>query len=297
MKRAALPLFPLAAILLAGCPGVYFNTTFNAEKAHAQALKLRAERLEKNPEDTIAVTGDERAKLNRAVTKASKVLELWPNDPKYAPRAVFLIAESQFLMEDYASAALKYEEYLRYFPDGEHVPMARVRLARALYLDGKRLAAREALDEVLASGPRGEVRREALLLAARMRIDEQAGAEGLAVYEQLLEEGAFPSPEGRNEARWRAAVIASGIDEWEKARTLALAASEGTAVPARTRMRNHRMGLEALLRLGRHAEALEESRELQSRREYRPYRPDLKVFEARALAGTGPGPHACTGTR
>src|SRR5690606_12642673 len=112
--------------------------------------------------------------------------------------------------------------YIRYFPDGENVPLARVRLAQSLYRDGKTLAARDALQEALAADPEGDAHREAMLLAARMRIDEEDGREGFALYEQLLNEGAFPTPEGRNEARWRAATLAFEIGAWEKARTYAL---------------------------------------------------------------------------
>src|SRR5690606_35901912 len=116
-------------------------------------------------------------------------------------------------------------------------------------------------------------------------------AEGLALYEQLLAEGAFPSPEGRNEVRWQAAQLAYGIGAWEKARALALAAGEGT-VPAAIGFRNHRLAILGLLALERHADARDEARELFARREYRPYRADLKVLEARAVEGLGDWPAA-----
>jgi tetratricopeptide (TPR) repeat protein len=283
-----IPLLAIGGIALfaQGCSGIYFNTTFNAEKAYEQARQLRAERLALNPEDTVTVTAEEKVKLTRAVTKSSKVLELWPNDPKYAPRAVFMIAECQLLMEDYGSAAVKYAEYIRYFPKEEKVPLARVRLARALYMDGKKLAGRDALDEVLRTEPKGEVRREALLLSARMQIDEQSGAAGLAVYEQLLAEGAFTSPEARNEFHWRAALLAADLGLWEKARSHALAAEAGV-VPLRTRFRNRSLAIVALFQLGRGNEGLAEVHALQGKGEYRPYRPELKVLEARGMESLG----------
>ncbi len=284
---AALPL--LAA--LAGCSGVYFNTTFNAEKAHAQALRLRAERLERDPDDTVSVNPEERAKLVRAITKSSKVLELWPRHPEYAPRAVFRIAECQLLLGDYASAAQKYDEFLRNFPEHEKVPLARVRMAQAHYEDGKDLAAREALEDALAANPEGEARREALLLQARMRIDGQSGEEGLALYEQLLSEGAFPTVEGRNEARWRAARLAYELGHWEKAREHALAANEG-ALPFRIELRNRRLANLALIEAGRIAEAREEARALAREGKLRAFRGDFRLLEARAAQGLGDWPAA-----
>lgn len=276
--------------MLQGC-GVYFNTFFNAEKAYHKALDMREERLALNPEDTVNVTVAERALLHRTVTKTAKVLELWPNDPKYAPKAVFLLAESQLLLEEYASAALKYEEYIRYFPTAENVPLARVRLAKALYLDEKNLAARDALREVLETNPQGEVRREALLLAARMRIDEESGTEALALYEQLLEEDAFPGTEARNEAHWQAAELAFELENWEKARFHALAMEEGV-LPARVRFRNHRLAVRAQLRLERNREVLTEIAVLWKQREFRPFRADMKLLEARATEGLGDWPAA-----
>jgi outer membrane protein assembly factor BamD (BamD/ComL family) len=279
------------ALSLQGC-AAYYNTFFNAEKAYKQALKMRAERQARNPEDTTVVTPEEKAKLIRAVTKSSKVLELYPNNAKYAPRAVFLIAESQRLMEDYPSAALKYSEYIRYFPKEEKIPLAKVRMAQSLYMDGKRLAAREALAEVMASDPRGEVRREALLLSARMQIDDRSGAEGLALYGQLLQEDGFTAPEARNEVNWRAAVLAFELGEWEKARKHALAAEAGVAVPMHTRFRNRKLAVLAVYRLGRYGEGLAEVRGYQKLKEYRPFRADLKVLEALGTDGQGDWPGA-----
>lgn len=296
--RAALGCL-LGSLALAGCSGVYFNTTFNAEKAQKKALALRAERQRLNPDDTVQVTPEERALLQRSVVKSSKVLELWPDHPQYAPRAVYRIAESQYLMEDFGSAAVKYDEFLRYFPDHELAPMARVRLAQSEFRDGKSLAAREALDAVLATQPTGEVRREALLLSAQMRIAESTAgisdstdaAAALQVYEQLLAEGAFLTPEARNEVRWRAAQLAWEQRKWEKARTLALAANEGIP-PMRVQFRNNRIGVLALYHLGREAEGLAEVRAMQDKRPYRAFRADLKLLEARGVEQQGDWPAA-----
>lgn len=299
--RAAL-FSTLATLALAGCSGVYFNTTFNAEKAHDKALSMRAERLRQNPEDTVQVTSEERLQLQRAVRKSSKVLELWPNHPEYAPRAVFRIAECQYLMEDYGSAAVKYDEFIRYFPEHEQVPMARVRLAQANFNDGRSLAAREALDEAMADGDlEGAARREALLLSAQMMIAERTAegtgdaradaAAGLAVYEQLLQEGAFTTPEARNEVRWRAAQLAWDLKEWEKARIYALAANEGVP-PMRIQFRNRRIGVLSFYEQGRHGEGLTEVRDMLGQRPYRPFRGELKLLEARGVHLQGDWPTA-----
>src|SRR5690606_24866986 len=77
-RAVLLPVLPIAftvgTLVLTACSGVYFNTTFNAEKSHEKALSLRAERLRENPDDTVQVSAEERLLLQRAVRKSSKVL-------------------------------------------------------------------------------------------------------------------------------------------------------------------------------------------------------------------------------
>ncbi len=303
LVRAArsLTVMTFGTLVLTACSGVYFNTTFNAEKAHEKALSLRAERIRENPDDTVQVSAEERLLLQRAVRKSSKVLELWPDHPTYAPRAVYRIAECQYLMEDYASAAVKYDEFLRYFPDHEQVPMARVRLAQAHFEDGRILAAREALETATAGTLEGDARREALLLSARMmiadRTSDQTGdaradaAASLAVYEQLLQEGSLVTPEARNEVRWRASQLARELQDWEKARAYALAANEGVP-PMRIQFRNRRIGVLSLYELNRHGEGLADVREMLGQRPYRAFRSELKLLEARGVYAGGDWPAA-----
>jgi tetratricopeptide (TPR) repeat protein len=276
-------LIGLSAFFLGGC-SVYYNTYFNAEKAHGQAIQLREKRLELNPEDTLVVSPEEKAKLERAIVKSSKVLELWPDNKKYAPKAVFLIAESYLLMEDYDQAALKYAEFIRYFPAHEKIPVARAHRAKALYLDGQKLNARDELAALLATNPQGEVKREALLLSARMQVDENSGAAGLALYETLLDEGAFPTPEARVEAHWQAAKLAFGLKQWEKARGHALSPEIGI-LPPRLQYRNHKLAILCLYELGRYDEGIAEVSSLLKRKQYRQVRPDLQLLQARGFEG------------
>ncbi|MCD6023279.1 MAG: hypothetical protein K0Q91_195 [Fibrobacteria bacterium] len=273
----------LSAFLLAGC-SVYYNTYFNAEKAHGQAIRLREKRLDLNPEDTLVVSPEEKAKLERAIVKSSKVLELWPDNKKYAPKAVFLIAESYLLMEDYDQAALKYAEFIRYFPAHENIPLARAHRAKALYLDGQKLNARDELAALLATNPQGEAKREAMLLSARMQVDENSGAEGLALYETLLAEGAFTTPEARVEAHWQAARLAFSLREWEKARRHALA-PEIKILPPRLQYRNQKLAILCLYEMGRYDEGIAEVASLMKQKQFRLARPDLQLLQARGHEG------------
>jgi TolA-binding protein len=269
--------------LLQGC-SVYYNTYFNAEKAQGQALRLRERRLELNPEDTVKVSAEEKAKLQRAIVKSSKVLELWPSNRTYAPKAVYLIAESYLLMEDYDQAAPKYAEFIRYFPTHEKIPVARAHWAKALYLSGQKLNARDALEALIATNPEGEAKREALLLSARMQVDDSSGLEGLAVYDKLLAEGAFATPEARAEAHWQAGRLAYTLQQWERARQHLLASDIQTLAP-RLQYRNRKLAVLCLYALGRYAEGVSEIESLEREKEFRMARADLLVLKARGLEG------------
>ena len=84
MLKALSRLLPLLlGASLTGC--VYFNTFYNAQKAYDDAMRLRDKRLEKNPEDTLLVSPEEKTKLERCIAKSSKVLELYPEKMKSAP--------------------------------------------------------------------------------------------------------------------------------------------------------------------------------------------------------------------
>jgi TolA-binding protein len=274
-----------SALLLQGC-SVYYNTYFNAEKAHGQALRLREKRLENNPEDTVVVSSEEKAKLQRTIAKSSKVLELWPDNKKYAPKAVFLIADSYLLMEEYDLAVPKYAEFIRFYPNDPKVPLARVRMAKAMYRDRQALNARDVLAQVMAANPQGEVRREALLLSAQMQVDENSPAEGLAVYERLLSEGAFTTPESRAEAHWQAAQLALKLKRWEAVRAHALT-PEISTLPVRTQYRNRKLGIEALYQLGRFDQGIAEAQDMSKDKKFRTVRADLVLLQARGRDGKG----------
>lgn len=275
----------MIALCLQGC-GPYFNTYFNAQKAYDRGVKMQETRQERDPEDTLVVTTEERAQFNRAIAKSVKVLELWPEDPEYAPLAVFLMADSYLLMEEYDRAAQKYDEFIRYFPESEKIPLAEIRRARALFHDGQGLRAREALSDILKKDPEGDVRREALLLSARMQIADGSAEDGLALYEQLLEEEAFSTPDSRAEAHWQAALLAYDAEMWERSRRHAIAGNLET-MPSRARYRNNKLAIQCLLHLGRHRDAIAETDALYERREFRSVRSDLLVLRGRALEGLG----------
>jgi TolA-binding protein len=281
VKPALLSGLIALSLVLGGC--VYFNTYFNAQKAYHQALSMREKRFSKNPEDSVVVTPEEKAKFERAIAKCSKLLELYPNRLDYAPKALFLMGESYLLMEDYSSAVEKYDELARYYPQAPQNPIAEVHRAKALYLGNQTIKARIAVQEILKRNPKGEILREALLLAARMEVEGDSTAAGLAYYEKLLQEKNLTT-ETRANLHWEAAKLAYQIQQWERARFHALS-SERSALPDKFQFRNERMGI--LCRYGgkQFNEGIDDAKKAYKKKAFVVFRPELKLLMGRGREG------------
>jgi TolA-binding protein len=142
-----LPLFLLGLILLfSGC--AYYNTFYNAKHYYKQASKERKERLrtqivELSPEererlkrqgqynalDNTRPTGKEMQNYQRAIEKASKVLEFYP-DSRWVDDALVLLGKCFYYRRDYNRAERKFIELLNNFPDSDFVPETRLLLAK-----------------------------------------------------------------------------------------------------------------------------------------------------------------------
>lgn len=252
------------AFAMSGC--VYFNTFYNAQKAYDQAMRMHEKRLDKNPEDTLLVTPEEKAKLERSIAKSSKVLELYPDKKKYQPKALFLIGESYLAMGEYSKAILKYEELARFYPDAREIPVAEFHRAKALYLGGQYLVARPALEKAMNGAPDPDHRREAMALLAKLEMQNNSPAAALEMYEKLLKEQA-KSPEARATAHFEAAKLAFGLKLWERARGHAIA-KETEDLPTRLRYRCQTLAAVSLYRLGKVREGIAEFEAMKKNRLY-----------------------------
>ncbi len=142
-----LPLFLLVLIFLfSGC--AYYNTFYNAKQYYNQASKERKERLrtqivELSPEererlkqqgqynalDNTRPTGKEMQNYQRAIEKASKVLEFYP-DSRWVDDALVLLGKCFYYRRDYTYAERKFLELLDNFPNSDFVAETRLLLAK-----------------------------------------------------------------------------------------------------------------------------------------------------------------------
>ncbi len=136
----------MAACLPASC--VYFNTFYNGKAAFNQARDSQQKRMEAVSVDSVeAVNSTERGLYDRAIAKASKVLEAYPHKKKWTDDAIFLIGESYFYMEEYSKAVRKFQELLSNYPQSPFGPEAQVLLGRSYLGKGDFEMALAAFDE------------------------------------------------------------------------------------------------------------------------------------------------------
>ncbi|HKP94791.1 MAG TPA: tetratricopeptide repeat protein, partial [Fibrobacteria bacterium] len=263
----------LAAFFLGGC--VYFNTYYNADKAYDQAMRLHEKRMDKNPEDTLLVSPDEKLKLERAIAKSSKVLELYPGKKKYQPKALFLIGESYLALGEYSKAILKYEELARFYPDAAEIPTADFHHAKCLFLNGQYLAARPALEKVMDHSANADFRAEAMVYLAKLELENNSPAAALDLYEKLLKDQAR-TPEARANAHFEAARLAFGLKQWERARGHA---KDGDIknLPTKLRYRCDMLAAECRYNLGKVQEGIAELEAMKKNRLYAASIPEIDL--------------------
>lgn len=150
----------LLAAVTALCPScVYFNTFYNAKSSFRLASESQQRRHETASLDSIeAVSPEERVKFDRAIAKASKVLEAYPHKKKWADDAIFLIGKSYFQLQDYPKATRKFQELLANYPQSPFAGEAQMLLARSYLGRGDYEAAMKGFAEFETAYPKHKER-------------------------------------------------------------------------------------------------------------------------------------------
>jgi outer membrane protein assembly factor BamD (BamD/ComL family) len=274
LRKAVIGIWGLSVLTgMNGC--VYFNTYYNAQKAYDQAARLHEKRMDKNPEDSVLVSPEEKIKLDRCITKSSKVLELFPEKKKYQPKALFLIGESYMALGEYSKAILKYEELARFYPAAKEIPIADFHRAKCLFLNGQYLVARPALEKVMNTSSNQDFRREAMEYLAKLELQNNSPLAALELYEKLLKEQA-KTPEARANAHFEAAKLAFGLKLWDRARGHATA-KDIEELPNKLQYRCQMLAAECLYRLGRVQEGIDELQAMKKNRLYFSLVPEIDL--------------------
>ena len=119
-KVSALAAVAVTALLLQSCGG-YYNTFYNTKKVYKEAL----EEQKRRPVNDNRPGSGEIQKYDKAIEKASKLLQLYPKS-RYVDDALLLIGECFFHKQEYLKAQRKFEELITLFPKSGLVPRAQL---------------------------------------------------------------------------------------------------------------------------------------------------------------------------
>ena len=141
-KIATLAVMAVIAPFLQSCGG-YYNTFYNTKKAYKEA---REEQKRRPVNDNRPGSG-EIQKYDKAIEKASKLLQLYPKS-RYVDDALLLIGECFFYKQEYLKAQRKFEELITLFPKSGLVPRAQLWLAKTSIELNDYAGAEQALQEL-----------------------------------------------------------------------------------------------------------------------------------------------------
>jgi len=239
---------------------------FNAERAYEEGDALHKHRLDSLPTDTLWSTQGERVKYDRVIEKCSRVLERFPDDIKYKPRAVFLIAESFRKKGEWSKAITKYDEFERYFSNNDSMPAVEYERAFCLYKNRDYAVARFALDHLLAKGITHPYYAQSLHLLSIL--EEQSNMPELAIadLEKVLA-SKIGTPFLRAKMYLRLAELYFKQENWQKSRDNYKSPTIDL-LDLSDRLRAATQGVECLAKQGRYAEAAKELEGFESNKDF-----------------------------
>lgn len=170
----------LAAFLfLNSC--VYYNTFYNAEKYFKEANEMEL-RDNGQPKSTAI------QKYNKTIKKCGIVLTDY-KDSKYADDALFLIAKSFFYIgRNYRQSISKLEELIKFYPQSEFVPEAKLYLAQANYQFKKHDKAYQILKDFLLKDKFSKLHPRALKILATYNLEEENYVETEYYLRKIIEQ-------------------------------------------------------------------------------------------------------------
>ncbi len=186
--KSSLKLAVTAAIILVASGCAYYNTFFNtkkffdeAEKARIEEEKKKATRVgsnrtlqtrEQRQQSRSRVSSAVKGKYNKAIEKASRLLEFYP-ESKYVDDALLILGKSFYYRDEYRKARRKFEELINNFPESEFIPEARLWLGKVHTELRDYATAEQNFKDILATKSKRDIRDEAQFLLGGLYLHKQ----------------------------------------------------------------------------------------------------------------------------
>lgn len=175
--------------VISGC--VYYNTFYNAEKYFAEAQEI--ELNDNGRPKTNAIQ-----KYNKVIKKCGIVLEYYEGS-KYSDDALLLMAKSFFYIgRNYTQTISTLEDMIKFYPESELVPEAKLYIAQAKYEFRKEEEAYDLLHEFLLDNDLKGHHPQALQILANYKLRENDYVQTEYYLNKLIED--YPDSDEYEEA-------------------------------------------------------------------------------------------------
>ena len=208
-----------ALLLLCIRCSIYFNTFYNAETAFDEGFALHEKILQNYPDSLVVEPpADARVKYDRAIEKATKVLEIYPKDKKWHDDALFLLGKSYYFEKEFGKSIRKLRQLQEEYPESRFIPESYVYIARD-YIGQEELAkAEEALRFALDRYPALDNDQSASLLLVEIAIRREGKAQAIELLEKAR--AGVRSEEKKLELLLRVSELYMDLNQYGKAAQL-----------------------------------------------------------------------------
>lgn len=198
---------------------IYFNTFYNAETSFDEGYALHEKVLRDHPDSLVAEPPEgARAKYDRAIEKAIKVLDVYPKDKKWHDDALFLLGKSYYYEKEFGKSVRRLRQLREEYPESKYVPESYVFIARD-YIGQEELAkAEEALRFALDRYPALDNDQNVSLLLVEIAIRREGKAQAIDLLEKAR--AGVRSEEKKQELLLRVSELYMDLNQYEKAATL-----------------------------------------------------------------------------
>ncbi len=136
-------LFLIVLLFMGSC--AYYNTFFNAKLNYDQAVKAQ-----KKTKSSSRLSGNIKQKYQKAIEKSWKLIKIYGDSNKYADDALLLIGKSYYQLGQYTKAERTLTQFLQKYLRSEHIPEAKLWLARTYIAENRKDDALNILNTLLS---------------------------------------------------------------------------------------------------------------------------------------------------
>lgn len=164
----------------------YLNTFYNAKTAFNKAFKAHMKLKSSVTDTTVELTDEIKTGYERAIKKSTKVLDVYPKRRRWHDEAVFLKAKSTFYLGEYSTAARRFKQFQKEYPNSPYIPESYLFLGKAYLEDNSLQKADETFQFILEKYPKLNKNEEITLLLAQVAIKREGKSQAVRILEESL---------------------------------------------------------------------------------------------------------------